>query len=123
MTLIPILGIVGTSFGKALSIIVGFGFVMYNLKRVFGWHFDVEALKKSWISAVIMGSIVLIVQQYLVGLLYFPLYILIGGASYFVLLRLLHVVNTSDIALVRRFLPKRLEFAADILALLLICEQ
>jgi O-antigen/teichoic acid export membrane protein len=120
MTLIPILGIVGASFGKALSIIVGFGFVMYNLMRIFGWHFDVEALKKSWISAVIMGSIVLIVQQYLVGLFYLPLYILIGGASYFVLLRLLHVVNTSDIALARRFLPKRLEFVADILALLLI---
>jgi len=35
-------------------------------------------------------------------------------------MRLFRVINRSDIALVKDFLPKRLEFAADILEKLLV---
>jgi len=48
------------------------------------------------------------------------LYILIGGASYIVFMRLFRVMNKSDIALLKDFLPKRLEFIADILGKLLV---
>jgi len=116
----PWLGIVGASLGRMISSIVAFGFIMYNLKKIFGWHFDRVALKKSWLNSAIMGLTVLIVQQFLVGKFYLPLYILIGGVSYFVLMRLFRVMNASDVALVKDFLPKRLEFVADILAKLLV---
>jgi len=120
LMLIPQLGIVGASIGRMLSDIVGFGFLMYNLKRILGWHFDRGALKKSWLNAAIMGLIVLVVQHFLVGRFYLPLYILIGGASYIVFMRLFRVMNKSDIALLKDFLPKRLEFIADILGKLLV---
>jgi len=117
--LIPQAGIVGASLSKMFSGIVSFAFIMYSLRRIFGWRFDREALKKSWLNSALMAFIVLIVQQFLVGQFYLPLYILIGGVSYFAFMRLFRVINTSDIALVKDFLPKRLEFVADILAKLL----
>ena len=118
--LIPALGIVGAALSKSLASLFGFGFVMYDLRKIFEWRFDVEALKKAWVSSVIMGLIVLATQQLFAGRFYLPVYILVGGASYFVFMRLLHAFNASDIALVKGFLPRRLAFVADALKRLLI---
>lgn len=120
LMLIPPAGIVGVSLSKTLSSIVGLAFIMYSLKRIFGWRYDREALKKSWLSSAIMALIVLLVQQFLVGRFFLPWYILIGGAAYFVFMRLFRVINASDAALIKDFLPRRLEFIADILAKLLV---
>jgi len=118
--LMPALGIVGAALSKLLATLFSFWFIMYNLRKIFEWHFDVEALKKAWVSSVMMGLIVLATQQLYAGRFYLPMYIMVGGVSYFVSMRLLHAFNASDIALVKGFLPRRLAFVVDALKRLLI---
>jgi hypothetical protein len=116
----PALGIVGAALSKLLATLFSFWFIMYNLRKIFEWHFDVEALKKAWVSSVMMGLIVLATQQLYAGRFYLPMYIMVGGVSYFVFMRLLHAFNASDIGLVKGFLPRRLAFVVDALKRLLI---
>jgi O-antigen/teichoic acid export membrane protein len=120
LMLIPRFGIIGASFGKTFASIASFVFVLYNLKKSFGWNFDMEALKKSWISAGFMGLVVLAAQYFFFDKFYLPLYILLGGLAYFASIRMLRLVTTSDMDLARRFLPKKLEFIVGILTRLLV---
>jgi len=119
LQLIPTFGIVGAAFSKVFSSLVSFGFVMYNLRKIFGWRFDVDALKKAWISSAIMGLTVLATQQLFIGRFYLPVYISIGGVVYVISIRLLRATKTSDTALLKAFLPEKLGFLADVLTKLL----
>ncbi len=117
---IPILGITGAAISKTIASIAGFTYVMISLKKIFGWNFDVTTLKKCWIGSIIMGLIVLTLQQFITNRFYLPLYILVGGVSYLVFIRLFHVVNKSDVTLIKEFLPQKLEFLVDIFAKFLV---
>jgi len=61
---------------------------------------------KALISSIIMATVVLIAQQIRYNLILFPIYVLIGGATYLCCIRLFKVLNESDIQLIEKILGK-----------------
>jgi len=72
-----------------------------------GLHVDSEAYLKSLIGSAVMAGVVMVAEVYWTGRYLLPVYILIGGTVYLVMLRLLRAVKQRDIELVRQFLPFR----------------
>lgn len=119
--LLPILGLAGIAVVKGLSMILTFVFtvVVLHRKRI-EIKLDKEVLWKSWGAAAAMSIIVWLVQLAYFSLLLLPFYIIIGGVFYLAVLRLLKVLNMSDIILMRNLVGKRGRILADVFEKLLI---
>lgn len=63
-----------------------------------------------------MAAVVAFVQFMLFDVCMLPLYILVGGVVYILMLRILKAVSEEDIKLFHEFLPKRLGGMIDIFA-------
>ena len=63
-----------------------------------------------------MGLIVLVLEVVWMDRLLLPLYVLVGGVAYLSMLRILRVVNASDVILVRNFLPRQMNSIVEFLA-------
>jgi len=60
--------------------------------------------------------IVLVLEVVWMDRLLLPLYVLVGGVAYLSMLRILRVVNASDVILVRNFLPRQMNSIVEFLA-------
>ena len=108
------LGIVGVALARALLAFTLFTYTVYILKGSLGLHFDQDAFKKAWISSAAMVIPVVLMQILWIHTYMLPLYVLIGGFIYLLMLRLLNAINHQDIEVFNQLIPKRLHKLVEI---------
>jgi len=70
--------------------------------------FDLEAFWKSLLASTVMAMGVAASQTYHYSKFYLPFYVLIGGVSYLVMLRLANAIKPADMQLMEEYLGPRL---------------
>jgi len=102
------LGSLGAAISRAALILSLFLVPALWLRSIMGLNVDSDAYLKSLIGSAVMAGVVMVAEVYWTGRYLLPVYILIGGTVYLVMLRLLRAVKQRDIELVKQFLPFRL---------------
>lgn len=119
VTLIPQIGILGAAAGKTASLALTFTIPAYALAKSHKLNLDTEVLKKALASSTVMAVAVLTIEKITLPILLIP-QIIVAAITYTLALRLLKAVNQRDIDLIKQYLPKRINGAADHVAKLLI---
>jgi O-antigen/teichoic acid export membrane protein len=120
--LLPIWGIEGAAAARALTIILVAIFTVRVLKSKIGLQLDLTMIAKTMLSGATMAAALFMVQLARYSKFLLPLYVLVGGIVYIMMLRLLKVVHTSDLELLDDFLGKRLSLFARILSWMLLAD-
>jgi len=108
--LLPLLwvsGLNGLAVMRGVSLMVTLLLTIFFLSRIVSIEIDRQAMFKALISSSIMAVVVLAAQQIHYSLIFFPVYVLIGAATYFSCIRFLKVLNESDIQLLGQIVGKR----------------
>ncbi len=106
--LLPPFGILGAATGRALTIISGDMLMLLILRRKMTLQLDLPLVSKTLVAGVTMSAVLSAVQLLYYSKFMLPIYVLIGGIVYLVMLRLLKTINKADIDLLQRVLGKRL---------------
>ncbi len=107
LPLLWILGLNGLAVIRGASLFFTFLLTVYFISKIVKVEID-KAVLKALASSAIMAATVLITQQVYYRLLLFPVYVAIGGATYFACIRIFKVLNESDISLIEKILGKKL---------------
>ena len=99
------LGSTGAAIARAFLILVSFIVPALRLRSVMGLNIDFKAYLNSLISSSVMAGVVLSAEVLLANKYALPLYILLGGAVYIIMLRFLRVLNQNDMTILGQFLP------------------
>ena len=120
--LLPSTGVLGAAVLRGFAMVLSLALMLIVLKRMrlFAVAFDFEALWKSWVASSVMAVAVLGIQFFLYSKYLLPLYVLLGGVVYLVMLRFLRAVRVHDIHLVKAFAGKRFARLVDWVRPLLI---
>jgi len=107
--LLPSTGGLGVAILRGVAMVVSLVLMLVVLRRMrlFALRFDFEAIWKSWVASLVMAVAVLGLQFLLYNKYLLPLYVLVGGVSYLVLLRFLKAVTTQDVRLIGAYVGKR----------------
>ena len=116
----PILGILGASIAKALSMVLSFLVAWYFVRRKITIKLHSQAILKSVVAG---GALALAAEA--LQLLYYskfllPVYLLVGFLAYLLGMRALKAISTHDIDLLRRILGPRSGRICDLLRRLVI---
>lgn len=110
------LGMLGTALARVLSSFVGFGFLIYALKRIVEVAFDKESLWKTSLASIFMAIAVVSLSYFLEGILprthLLSLSVVVAAFVYFCSLVILRAIKKQDIELIHEYLPKRLKRVA-----------
>jgi len=96
--------------------LVLFAYQAYILKKSFGLYFDLSAFENVLVSSAVMAIVVVSMQLIWRNTYMLPLYILVGGLTYFLMLRILKVFNKQDIILFNQIAPKSFRKVIDAFA-------
>lgn len=120
--LLPSTGVLGAAILRGVAMVLGLVLTLVALKRMglFAVGFDFEALGKSWVASSIMAVAVLGSQFLLYSKYLLPLYVLVGGVVYLIMLRFLRAVKAHDMNLVKAFVGEKFERMVDWVRPLLI---
>ncbi len=118
--LLPLLGMSGAAIARGVGMVAVTAATVLVLKRRLKLRIDNEAVWKSLVAGTVMAGAVLLAQMLLYSKFLLPLYMIIGGAVYVAMLRVLKVAREEDIAIVRRYLGPRLAFAANLIGRILM---
>lgn len=118
--LLPLLGVVGMAIVKGVTMVLSFVFTILVVRKRVRIEFDKEAIWKGWSAAVIMFSIVGLIEHVFFSRYLLPFYILVGGVVYVMMLRIMKVMNKSDIQLFRNLMGKKGTWIADFLVKILM---
>jgi O-antigen/teichoic acid export membrane protein len=118
--LLPIMGIVGASVARGVAMVASTGLMLVVLSRKKAMALDVEAIWKSLVAGALMAIILFGAQMVAYNRLLLPGYVVLGGATYLVTLRLLKTVRKEDVNLMDRFLGSKLRFATKLLEALVV---
>lgn len=113
--LLPYLGATGMAIIKGMAMIIFLVLTIATLKKRIPMEFDKQALWKSWGAGIIMLVAVGLMEYAYFSAYLLPVYILIGGVTYMMALRILKVVDQDDLKLVQNLLGNRATFIANIL--------
>lgn len=104
--LAPLIGINGVALGRAGLLVASLGYSVYFLRRSYGFYIDKEAFTKVLISSLIMGLVVVTMESFFsCNVLLLPIYVLVGAATYFIILRHLKLLDKTDFDFFTNFLP------------------
>jgi len=108
--LVPLTGVRGAAVLRGFAMVLSLALMLIVLKRMklFAVAFDFEALWKSWAASSVMAVAVLGSQFFLYSKYLLPLYVLLGGVVYLVMLRFLRAVKAHDVRLIRALFSGRL---------------
>ena len=109
--LIPVLGMTGAAIGRSLLFVLMLGYGVYSAKKSMKVLFDSQALWKASLSSALMALLLVALQAYHVSVLLLPFYVLVGISTYALSLKALNAVDSYDLMILKRVLPKKLEFA------------
>lgn len=102
------LGIVGAAIGRGALMVISFSYMVVRLRKIMSFEVDFGALKNAWIASAGMAAGVLLLQFFWMHNYLLPLYIIVGAAIYFAILRILHAVTHHDVELIEAFAPSYL---------------
>ena len=102
--IVPILGIIGASIARALTLMLTFVCLYIVTARKIDLKVDIDALWKSWIAGLVMVGVLIAGQTILTSRFHVFIHIIIGAIVYLSMLRILRAVVDKDIDFVRRFL-------------------
>ena len=118
--LLPEFGIVGTSIGRAVAIILTATLQFLILKSILALRLNFRMVAKTIVAGATMVAVVVAVQMVGYSKFLLPLYATIGVLIYLMMFRLLKIVDSNDLRLWRRFLGKRLWPLSNILSFILL---
>jgi O-antigen/teichoic acid export membrane protein len=120
--LLPKWGIEGAAAARALAIILGAILAFLVLKRKIGLQLDFNMIAKTILSGATMAAALFVVQLARYSKFLLPLYVMVGGIVYIMMLRLLKTVDSSDLKLLNDFFGRRLSLFARILSWMLLAD-
>lgn len=121
--LVPVAGMVGAAMARGMSMVLSLALTVLVLKRKINLKLDLQAVAKSVVAAGIMAVIVALAQVALSKVILLPAYVLLGSVVYLVMLRLLRAIRVEDVDFAGRFFGRRLAFASNLLAAILLPRQ
>ena len=107
VALVPRLGILGASVARGASLLIALGLSIPFLRRILRLRFDMGAYGSAWLASLLMAGSVLVFEHFFYSKHLLPAYVVVGGAVFFLALRLLHAINQEDAQLVSDFLGAR----------------
>lgn len=102
------LGIMGMAIIKAANIPLATILFSLYIKKIISVKVDKEAIFKSFISGFVMALVIKITETLLPGMYMFPIYIVVGGITYIIMLKLTKAINNEDIKLANEILGEKL---------------
>jgi O-antigen/teichoic acid export membrane protein len=114
------LGIVAASTARGLAMVLNLVLSIVLLRRKLPVTLDINAVVKSITAGAAMALVIWLMQVVWYDALLLPLYLLCGGATYLILLRVLKAVNMEDMDLARRVLGPRFGFLLRLLSRILL---
>jgi O-antigen/teichoic acid export membrane protein len=118
------LGLPGPALARTFSAVITLGLSLFVLGRIFSLDFDKEALWKVALSSLFMVLTILLLdvirqtlvpsssQLFDIGLFLLILYMVAGGAAYFMSLVALKTIKKYDIEMLHDYLPKGFKWLA-----------
>lgn len=106
------LGIIGASVARGLSLIIALVVSVVVLRRSMRLRFQLRAYGYAWLASLLMAGVVLLMQKLVYSVRLFPVYVVVGGLVYLLLLRWLRVIDREDLDLISDFLGPRFRFVA-----------
>jgi O-antigen/teichoic acid export membrane protein len=117
---IPMLGIVGASIARALSMLLSLLLTWYFVRRKITIKLDFRAILKSVLASGAMALVMEALQLLYYSRFLLPVYVLVGLLVYLLGMRALKAVGTADIDLLRRTLGPRFSGVCDPLSRLVV---
>lgn len=121
--LLPQFGIAGVAIARGTAMLLSLALSIWFLKKKINLAFDREALWKSLTAGLVMAAAVGILEFLWYNNYLLPLYILVGGLTYLIMLRVLHAARKADIQLIKQYLGKRLEFLTNPIGSFLLSKE
>ena len=106
--LLPYLGATGASLTRGIVMATSLLTAIIALRNRIRLSFDMEAFWKSLLASTVMAIGVAASQTYHYSKFYLPIYVLIGGAIYLIMLRLTNAIKPEDVHLMEEYLGPRL---------------
>lgn len=113
---IPVLGIVGASVARALSMILSLLLAWYFVRGKILIKLDYQAIMKSTLAGGVMALAMEAAQLLYYSRFLLPLYLSVGLLVYLLVMRALRAVNAADVDLIRRMLGSRFSRICDLLS-------
>ena len=123
IVIIPFLGVVGASICRGISLALSLTFSTFILRRSIRFRFDMGAYRYAWVAGLVMGTAVLALEFVVYRSSLLPVYVGAGAIVFFLVIRLFHVVNYTDMSLVSGFLGPRFQFISSTLQKVLGVEK
>jgi len=101
MPLVFILNLMGLAIVKGMSILLSLVFSLYFLSKTVRIRFEFPVMLKILFSSIVMAFSVFAVQQVLQGSLFLPLHVIVGIATYVLLIRKMKILTDEDAKLFR----------------------
>ena len=117
---IPVLGIVGASIARALSMLLSLVLTWYFVRRKITVKLDSQAILKSLVASGAMAMVMEALQLFYYSRFLLPVYLLIGALAYLLAMRALKAMSTADIDLLQRTLGPRSSRMCDFLSRLVL---
>ncbi|MGA2626650.1 MAG: oligosaccharide flippase family protein [Candidatus Bathyarchaeia archaeon] len=117
---IPVLGILGASIARALSMLFSLVLMWYFVRRRIAVKFDSRAILKSILASGGMALVMEVLQLFYYSRFLLPAYLAVGLLAYIIALRALKAMGTADIDLLRRMLGPRFGRMCDFLSRLVL---
>jgi O-antigen/teichoic acid export membrane protein len=117
---IPMLGILGASIARALSMLLSLLLTWYFLRRKIVVKLDSQAILKSIVASGGMALVMEALQLLNYSRFLLPVYLLVGLFAYLLGMRALKAMGTADVDLLRRMLGPRYGRICDFLSRLVL---
>ena len=116
----PMLGILGASIARALSMLLSLAATWYFVRRKITIKLDSHAILKSVVAGGAMALATEASQLLYYSKFLLPVYLLVGFLTYALAMRALKAISTADINLLRRMLGPRFSGMCALLSRLLV---
>ena len=119
---IPMLGILGASIARALSMLLSLVLMWYFVRRKITVKLDSQAILKSAAASGGMALVMEVLQLVYYSRFLLPVYLLVGLLAYLLAMRALKTMSTGDVDLLRRTLGPRSSRMCDLLSRLVVAQ-
>ncbi len=113
--LVPLFGMLGAASARGLAMALSTLLTIVVLRRTMTFHLDIELIAKSLTAGLFMALAVWVTEFVAYDRYLLPLYVLIGAATYGLMLRILRAMRHDDLRLIRSCVGERFGWVADLI--------
>ncbi|MDP7974678.1 MAG: oligosaccharide flippase family protein [TACK group archaeon] len=106
--MLKLIGMEGAALGLSISYVSSFFVLAYSARAQELFELDLRTTGLSWASSGAMAAVMIVLEQFLKGPLFIPLYLLAGIASLVFFDALLKPLSRDDLELIEQMMPRRL---------------